>query len=54
VEAQLLTTGGTTLRYDSQWIQNWLTPKVSSETCYRATVTFADGSSLSAFFRVRK
>ena len=54
LEATLLTTGGTSLRYSGQWIQNWQTPKVSGEACYRATVTFADGSSLSAFFRVRK
>ena len=53
-------TGGTTLRYDGtpgsggQWIQNWKTPKVSGETCYRAWVTFADGSSLEAFFKLRK
>ena len=55
VESTLLTTGGTTLRYtESQWIQNWQTPKVNAETCYRATVTFADGSTLSAFFKVRR
>jgi hypothetical protein len=51
------TTGGTTLRYDgtgAQWIQNWATPKVTSDTCYRAWVTFADGSSLEAFFKLRK
>jgi hypothetical protein len=55
VESNLLTTGGTTLRYsEGQWIQNWQTPKVSSETCYRATVKFADGSTLSAFFKLRK
>jgi hypothetical protein len=53
----LVTTGGTSLRYDGtagQWIQNWKTPKVSAETCYRAWVTFADGSSLEAFFKLRK
>jgi hypothetical protein len=55
LETILLTTGGTTLRYaESQWIQNWQTPKVNADTCYRATVKFADGSSLSAFFRLRK
>jgi len=50
-------TGGTTLRYDGtagQWIQNWKTPKVNADTCYRAWVTFADGSSLEAFFKLRK
>jgi hypothetical protein len=55
LETTLLTTGGTNLRYtESQWIQNWQTPKVTKETCYRATVTFADGSTLSAFFRLKK
>jgi hypothetical protein len=55
VEPELLSTGGTMLRYtESQWIQNWQTPKVSSESCYRATMKFADGSTLSAFFKLRK
>ena len=55
-----MTTGSTVLRYDGvggqggQFIQNWKTPTVNQETCYRAAVTFADGSSLSAFFRLRK
>jgi YDG domain len=47
----------TSLRYDTtakQWIQNWKTSKVTSDTCYRATVTFADGSSISAFFKLLK
>jgi hypothetical protein len=50
-------TGQTILRYDTtgmQWIQNWATPKVSSTTCYRTYVTFADGSSLEAFFQLTK
>jgi hypothetical protein len=53
----LTTTGGTTLRYDTtgmQWIQNWATPKVTADTCYRAWVTFADGSSIEAFFKLRR
>ena len=53
-EIEIVTTGNTTLRYESQWIQNWKTPTVSKETCYRATVKFADGSTLSAFFKLRK
>jgi hypothetical protein len=51
------TTDTTSLRYDTtakQWIQNWKTSKVASDTCYRATVTFADGSSISAFFKLLK
>ena len=57
VETDLLTTGATSLRYDltaNQFIQNWATTKVSSETCYRATVTTQDGSTISAFFKLRK
>jgi YDG domain-containing protein len=51
------TTGNTSLRYDTtamQWIQNWQTPKVSGTTCYRAFVTFADGSTLESFFKLTK
>jgi YDG domain/Bacterial Ig-like domain (group 3) len=54
---EFTTTGNTTLRYDGtagQWIQNWKTPTASRDTCYRASVTFADGSSLTAFFKLRK
>lgn len=37
------------------WIQNWKTPAYSaSASCYRATVTFADSSTLSAFFKLTK
>jgi hypothetical protein len=51
------TTGGTSLRYDwtaHQWIQNWKTPNVSADSCYRAWVLFADGSTLEAFFKLKK
>jgi hypothetical protein len=51
------TTGSTSLRYDTsalQWIQNWKTPTASSDTCYRAWVTFADGSSIEAFFKLKR
>ncbi len=54
---EMTTTGGTSLRYDTtghQFIQNWQTPKVTQDTYYRATVTFMDGSTLTAFFRLRK
>jgi trimeric autotransporter adhesin len=51
------TTGSTSLRYDGtagQWIQNWKTPNVSGDSCYRAWVTLADGSTLEAFFKLKK
>jgi hypothetical protein len=56
-EVDFTTTGNTSLRYDSverQFIQNWKTPSVSRDTCYRTTVTLHDGSTISAFFRLRK
>jgi hypothetical protein len=51
----IVTTGGTSLRYDTdggQFIQNWQTPKQPGK-CYRATVTFQDGSSISADFKLK-
>jgi hypothetical protein len=54
------TTEQTSLRYsgtpgvDGQFIQNWKTPKVSGETCYRTAVTLDDGSSIYAFFKLLK
>ena len=52
---ELATTGGTSLRYDttgSQFIQNWKTPKLPG-TCYTATMTTADGSELTAQFKLK-
>ncbi|WP_194288619.1 PxKF domain-containing protein [Ornithinicoccus halotolerans] len=52
---ETVTTGGTSLRYDStagQFIQNWKVP--TTVGCYRATVKAADGSSTSADFKVVK
>jgi hypothetical protein len=50
-----ITTGNTSLRYDgSQFIQNWKTPSSSTDTCYRASVKFQDGSAIYAFFKLRK
>lgn len=52
---EVTTTGGTSLRYDAtagQFIQNWQTPK-GSGTCHVATVTFTDGSSISANFKLK-
>jgi MBG domain (YGX type) len=48
--------GSTVLRYDTtglQWIYNWTTPKVNQTTCYRTWVSFADGSTLQAFFQLK-
>ena len=44
---EMVTTGGTSLRYDSiagQFIQNWQTPKAAG-TCYTVTMRTNDGSS---------
>ncbi len=57
VDYTITATGSTTLRYDltgMQWIYNWQTPKVTATTCYRTYVTFADGSSIEAFFQLSK
>jgi hypothetical protein len=47
-------TGGTSLRYDTvagQFVYNWKTP--SSVGCYSVTMTTLDGSSLTAYFRLK-
>jgi hypothetical protein len=54
-EIEIVTTGGTTLRYDTtgqQFVQNWLTPK-SPGTCYQVIMTALDGSKLTAFFKLK-
>lgn len=54
-DIELTTTGGTSLRYDStggQFIQNWQTPK-NPGTCYQVTMKTADGSTLSARFKLK-
>jgi hypothetical protein len=51
------TTGATSLRYDGaggQFIQNWKTPSVGTDTCYRVNVKFVDGSAIYSFFKLRK
>jgi hypothetical protein len=56
-EIDFVTTGSTSLRYDGtggQFIQNWKTPTASTDQCYRVNVTFLDGSSIYAFFKLRK
>jgi hypothetical protein len=52
---ELVTTGATSLRYDTtggQFVQNWKTP-TGAGTCYSATMTSADGSSLVALFKIK-
>jgi hypothetical protein len=54
-EIEVVTTGGTSLRYDAtagQFIQNWKTP-TGAGTCYKVTMTTLDGSFLQAFFRLK-
>jgi hypothetical protein len=54
-DIELVTTGGTVLRYDAtakQFVQNWQTPK-SPGTCYQVTMTALDGSKLTAFFKLK-
>jgi hypothetical protein len=52
---ELLATSGTSLRYDStngQFIYNWKTPK-GAGSCYKVTVTAQDGSTISAYFKLK-
>lgn len=54
-EIEVLATGGTSLRFDTtgdQFIFNWQTPKKPG-ACYKVTMTTLDGSSLSAFFKLK-
>jgi hypothetical protein len=54
-EIELLSTGGTSLRYDvtgRQFIQNWQTPRLPG-TCYQVTMTAQDGSKLQAQFKLK-
>src|SRR6185503_20137446 len=51
-EIELTTTGATSLRYDGQFIYNWQTPNKPGY-CYVVTVTLADGTSISANFKLR-
>jgi hypothetical protein len=53
---EFLSTGATSLRYDAagaQWIQNWATPGSGKGSCYRVTMTTADGSSIAADFLLK-
>lgn len=54
-DVEIVTTGGTTLRYDAtagQFIQNWKTP-TGAGTCHRATVTTIDGITHTALFKLK-
>jgi hypothetical protein len=54
-DIELTATGGTSLRYDTsggQFIYNWQTPKKVG-ACYLVTVSMTDGSSLSAYFKLK-
>ena len=54
-EIELVTTGGTSLRYDTtggQFIQNWQTPKKPG-TCAQAIATLQDGSTITANFTLK-
>jgi hypothetical protein len=54
-DVELLSSGSTALRYDAtagQFIYNWQTPKKVGY-CYVVTVTTADGSSISANFKLK-
>ncbi len=54
-EIEIVTTGGTSLRYDAtahQFIQNWQTPRKPG-TCMQATVTMIDGTTITANFQLK-
>jgi hypothetical protein len=54
-DIELTATGGTSLRYDTtggQFIYNWQTPRIAG-ACYKVTVTTTDGSSISAYFKLK-
>jgi large repetitive protein len=55
-DIELTATGGTSLRYDStagQYVYNWQTPKGPVGSCYSVTISSADGSSATAFFKLK-
>ncbi len=52
---EAVATGGTSLRYDTtggQFVYNWKTP-TGAGTCYKVTVTAQDGSTISAYFKLK-
>ena len=55
-EIELTATGGTSLRYDTtggQFIYNWQTPKGPVGSCYAVTISAQDGSSKTAYFKLK-
>ena len=55
---ETLATGGTSLRYDAtagQFIYNWTTPKGATQVgkCYSLTMTAADSSTITAYFKLK-
>ena len=57
---EIATAGATSLRYDGlagsggQFIQNWKTPAVRAEQCYRLQLTLPDASVLYTFVKLKK
>ncbi|HWP64065.1 MAG TPA: PxKF domain-containing protein, partial [Candidatus Binatia bacterium] len=52
---ELTATGGTVLRYDwtaGQFVFNWKTPSTPNK-CYTTTLLFDDGSTISAYFKLK-
>jgi hypothetical protein len=46
---------GTGLKYDGeQFHQNWKTPTVKNDTCYRVTVTLQDNTTIHTFIKLKK
>lgn len=56
-DIEVVSTGGTSLRYDStggQYIQNWKTP-TTANTCYKVWVATVDGTTVGpAYFKLKK
>jgi hypothetical protein len=55
---ETVATGGTSLRYDTtggQFIYNWTTPKGATQVgkCYSLTMTAADSSTITAYFKLK-
>lgn len=51
-EIEVVASGGTVLRYDSQFIDNWKTP-VGASKWYRVTVSIVGGAVLQAYSKMK-